>query len=72
MSRSCETFYETCIRRAVSPLRLSFLDHPSPGVPVQNLYLETELGSVDILTSILGIGDFERVHASSIEIGMRW
>jgi hypothetical protein len=37
-------------------------------VPVQNLYLETELGSVDILTSILGVGDFQRVLASSIEV----
>jgi hypothetical protein len=43
------------------PQRLSFLDNPSPGVPVQNLYLETELGSVDV-------GDFKRVHASSIEV----
>jgi predicted nucleotidyltransferase len=52
----------------LTPQRLSFLDNPSPGVPVRNLYLETELGSVDVLTSILGIGDFERVRASSIEI----
>jgi predicted nucleotidyltransferase len=51
-----------------TPQRLSFLENPSPGVAVQNLYLETELGSVDILTSILGVGDFERVRASSIEV----
>jgi hypothetical protein len=31
----------------LTPQRLSFLDNPSSGVPVQNLYLETELGSVD-------------------------
>lgn len=52
----------------LTPQRLSFLDNPSPGVPIQNLYLETELGSVDILTSILGVGDFERVRASSMEV----
>ena len=52
----------------LTPQRLSFLDNPSPGVSVRNLYLETELGSVDILTSILGVGDFERVCSSSVEI----
>lgn len=52
----------------LTPQRLSFLDNPSPGIHVQNLYLETELGSLDILTSILGVGDFERVRASSTEI----
>lgn len=52
----------------LTPQRFSFLDNPSPGVAVQNLYLETELGPVDILTSILGVGDFERVRASSVEV----
>jgi hypothetical protein len=39
-------------------LTLEHLDHDPP------IYLETELGSVDVLTSILGVGDFERVRAS--------
>lgn len=39
-----------------------------PGAPVHNLYLETELGAVDVLSSILGVGDFARVRAGSIEI----
>jgi predicted nucleotidyltransferase len=47
---------------------LSFLTNPDPGVPVQNLYLETELGTVDLLSSVLGVGDFERVRAESVEI----
>jgi hypothetical protein len=42
----------------LTPQKLSFLDNPSPGTPINNLYLETELGSVDILTSILGVGRF--------------
>lgn len=54
----------------LTPQRLSFLDNPAPGVSVQNLYLETELGSVDISTSILGVGDFKRVYASSMEIDL--
>jgi hypothetical protein len=52
----------------LTPQRLSFLENPSPGTPVNKLYLETGLGSVDILMSILGVGDFERVPASSIEV----
>lgn len=48
--------------------RLSFLDTPDPGVPLKNLYLQTEWGPVDILTSITGVGNFERVRQSSIEI----
>lgn len=51
-----------------NPKRLSFLDTPDPGLGMNNLYLETELGPVDFLGSILGIGDFERVRAASIEI----
>ena len=48
--------------------KLSFLDNPSPGGSLKNLYLETELGAVDILGSITGVGDYERVRASAVEI----
>jgi predicted nucleotidyltransferase len=49
---------------------LSFLGNPEPGVPVKNLYLETDLGAVDLLSSIQGVGDFARVRADSIEIDL--
>lgn len=52
----------------LTPQRLSFLTDPDPGVPVRNLYLETELGTVDILSSVLGVGEFERVRAGSMEV----
>ena len=52
----------------MTPQRLSFLETPDPGVGMKNLYLETELGPVDLLGSILGLGDFERVRAASIEV----
>lgn len=52
----------------LTPQRLSFLDTPEPGLGMKNLYLETQLGPVDFLGSILGIGDFERVRGASIEI----
>jgi len=55
-------------RHRLTSQKLSFLDTPDPEVEVRNLYLETELGSVDVLSSILGVGDFERVRAGSLEI----
>jgi hypothetical protein len=51
-----------------TPQRLSFLTNPDPDVEVRNLYLETELGAIDVLSSILGVGDFGRVRAESTEI----
>ena len=51
-----------------TPQRLSFLETPEPGLDMKNLYLETELGPIDFLGAVLGIGDFERVRAASIEI----
>jgi hypothetical protein len=52
----------------LTPQRLSFLANPDPGVAVKNLYLETDLGALDLLSSIHGVGDFARVRAGSIEI----
>jgi hypothetical protein len=52
----------------MTPQRLSFLSEPELGIEVRNLYLETDLGAVDILSSILGVGDYERVRSASIEI----
>ncbi|MBM3856176.1 MAG: nucleotidyltransferase [Verrucomicrobia bacterium] len=42
--------------------KLSFLEVPPPGQPLQNLYLETDDGIIDILTSVLGVGDFARLR----------
>ena len=52
----------------LTPQRLSFLTNPDPGLPVKNLYLETDFGSVDLLSSVHGVGDFAAVRAESIEI----
>ena len=48
--------------------RLSFLTHPVPGTPVANLYLETDQGIIDLLSSVLGVGDFARLKARAVEI----
>ena len=52
----------------LTPQMLSFLDNPDPGVEVRNLYLRTDIGPLDVLSSIKGVGDFQRVHAQSAEI----
>jgi predicted nucleotidyltransferase len=54
----------------LTPQKLSFLEIPEPGVAMRNLYLWTEIGPVDILGSIPGIGDFERVRAGSIDVDL--
>ena len=52
----------------LTPQKLSFLDNPAPGVEVRNLYLRTDLGPLDVLSSILGVGDFERIHTHAVEV----
>jgi len=60
-------------KHRMTPQQLSFLDHPAPGTPLQNLYLQTDAGVIDILSSILGVGDFGRLksHAEELEVGGR-
>jgi predicted nucleotidyltransferase len=55
----------------MTPQHLSFLQIPKPGESVNNLYLQTDWGIVDILSSILGLGDFEALKSNAewIEIG---
>ena len=48
--------------------RLSFLDHPPHGQSLKNLYLETEGGIVDILSSVLGVGDFHRLRERAVVV----
>jgi len=51
-------------KHRLTPQKLSFLDFPTQG-PVENLYLETDFGVVDILSSVLGVGDFARLRESA-------
>lgn len=46
----------------MTPQKLSFMVDPPAGQPVQNLYLQTDLGMVDVLSSVLGVGDFLRLR----------
>lgn len=49
-----------------TPQRLSFLDTPSPGVPLKNVYLQTDLDPLDVLGSIAGIYDFATLRANAV------
>jgi predicted nucleotidyltransferase len=48
--------------------KLSFLDHPSPGEKLANVYLETEAGIVDVLGNVLGIGAYQDLARNAIEV----
>lgn len=52
----------------MTPQRLSFLTNPDPEARIQNLYLETDAGAVDFMTSITGVGDFSRIRAQAVEV----
>jgi hypothetical protein len=52
----------------MTPGRLSFLSDPHPSSSLKNLYLETDAGAIDFLTSITGVGDFHRVRANAVAI----
>jgi hypothetical protein len=68
VARLREVFRDLKPRHRFSSPKLSFLDNPEPGVALNNLYLETELGPIDLLGSIKGVGDFARVREASMEI----
>ena len=52
----------------LTPERLSFLDTPSAGADLKNLYLQTDLGALDVLGAISGVGDFARVAANAVQV----
>lgn len=48
--------------------KLSFLEHPSRVDNLNNIYLQTDLGVLDILSETRPAGDFEEIKEKSIEI----
>jgi predicted nucleotidyltransferase len=62
------TFRDLHPTHRLTPNRLSFLENPDPGVVIKNLYLQTDLGPLDVMSSITGVGDYARVAASAIEV----
>ncbi len=50
--------------------RVSFLEHPPGGEALANLYLETDAGVVDLLGSILGVGDYGELRKNAVKISL--
>ncbi len=55
-------------RHRIATEQASFLENPEPGVSLQNLYFQTDLGALDLLGSITGVGDFDQVRESAVEV----
>lgn len=50
--------------------KLSFENYPKNLEGINNLYLDTKLGQLDILSNVIGVGDFNLVKKNSIEISL--
>jgi predicted nucleotidyltransferase len=55
------------VHRLSSP-RQSFLVVPEPGASLDNLYLNTDLGTLDLLGRITGVGDYARVARDAVDV----
>lgn len=62
------TFGDLHPTHRLTPQRISFLENPERGRALNNLYLQTDLGPLDLMSSITGVGDYARVMAGSIEV----
>ena len=52
----------------MTPKKLSFLKFPENITHINIFYLNTDMGQVDFLTSITGVGDYETLSKHAIEI----
>lgn len=68
VERLRETLRDLHPSHRMTPQPLSFLQVPKAGENVSNLYLRTDWGVIDILSSVLGLGDFDRLKANAEEI----
>lgn len=53
-------------RHRMTPQKLSFQDHPENLSNIKNLYLQTDLGVLDMISSVSGVGDFKRIESKAI------
>lgn len=73
VERLRQAFRDWNPRHRSTAQRLSFLEHPKAGASVKNLYLETDYGIIDVLTSVLGVGEYDRLkqNAETYEVDGR-
>jgi hypothetical protein len=55
------------IHRMNLKANVSFNDRPLPDENVQNIYLQTDAGVLDILSSVIGVGDFNELKRNAIQ-----
>jgi predicted nucleotidyltransferase len=56
------------IHRMNLKANVSFQDRPAADEKVQNIYLQTDAGVLDVLSSVTGIGDFEELKKNAISV----
>ena len=54
----------------MTPQKLSFTEFPESITGINNLYVGTDLGQIDFLGEISGVGDFDRVMKNAIEVAV--
>lgn len=55
-------------KHRMTPQKLSFLLYPPVDLPLNNLYLQTARGVLDVISSVLGVGDFKRLKQQAEEL----
>jgi len=48
--------------------KLSFLDIPQDLTGINNLYLQTDAGLLDLISDVIGVGNYEAVSKSAVEV----
>lgn len=55
-------------KHRMTPQKPSFLTYPPAGQPLINLYLQTDRGVLEVISSVLGVGSFERLKQQAEEL----
>lgn len=55
-------------KHRMTPQKLPFKDYPAVTTGLKSVYLETDLGVLDVLSEITGVGSFEDVVKNAIQI----
>ena len=55
-------------RHRLTVEKLSFLEVPQDLNGINNLYLQTDVGLLDLISDVIGVGDFEMVNQSAVEV----
>lgn len=76
----CVTFSENLIKKLrdclvayhpvhrMTPQKLSFMDYPQDLKSLKNLYLNTDLGILDLLSEVSGVGDISVLKKTALEV----